>query len=62
MGEVYRLKSNHTELLMHERTLQRQLDIKKDQLRELQRAIAACNVVLDNDTKQTIGTKDAPHT
>ncbi|EQC31680.1 hypothetical protein SDRG_10843 [Saprolegnia diclina VS20] len=47
-SEVYRLKSNHSELQMHKRTLERQLEIKKDQLKELQRAIAACEAATDD--------------
>ncbi|RLO05536.1 hypothetical protein DYB28_006064 [Aphanomyces astaci] len=47
--EVYRLKSNHKELLMHKRTLERQLEVKQEQLKELKKAIEACEVQLYDD-------------
>ncbi|RHY26531.1 hypothetical protein DYB32_007526 [Aphanomyces invadans] len=47
--EVYRLKSNHKELLMHKRTLERQLEVKQEQLKELQKAIEACEAQLFDD-------------
>ncbi|KAF0684545.1 Aste57867_23463 [Aphanomyces stellatus] len=47
--EVYRLKSNHTELLMHKRTLERQLEVKQEQLKELRKALEACEAQLNDE-------------
>ncbi|CAK4069207.1 unnamed protein product [Aphanomyces euteiches] len=47
--EVYRLKSNHKELLMHKHTLEKQLEMKQTQLKELKKAIEACQAQLEDD-------------
>jgi len=48
-GEVYRLKSNHSELLMHKRTLERQLEMKQEHLMEIEKAVAECKKLYQQD-------------
>ncbi|KAG6586968.1 uncharacterized protein IUM83_03084 [Phytophthora cinnamomi] len=45
-SELQRLESNHSELLLHQETLKKQLAFKNDQLKQFQAAVEECNKLL----------------
>lgn len=44
-AELERLESNHAELLAHAQTLRRQLQLKTNQAKQLQAALAECRTL-----------------
>lgn len=45
-SELLRLQSNHSELLLHRQTLQKQLAFKSDELNKYQQALLECKAAL----------------
>ncbi|KAE9307444.1 hypothetical protein PF001_g11617 [Phytophthora fragariae] len=45
-SELQRLESNHSELLLHQETLKKQLAFKNDQLKLFQAAVEECQKLL----------------
>lgn len=45
-SELQRLKSNHSELLLHQETLKKQLAFKNDQLKQFQTAVKEAQALL----------------
>ncbi|KAG7382561.1 hypothetical protein PHYPSEUDO_004760 [Phytophthora pseudosyringae] len=45
-SELQRLEANHSELLLHQETLKKQLDFKSDQLKYFQAAVKEAQALL----------------
>ncbi|KAG1703536.1 hypothetical protein DVH05_007482 [Phytophthora capsici] len=47
-SELQRLESNHSELMLHQETLKKQLIFKNDQLKQFQAAVKEAQTLLDD--------------
>ncbi|KAG3092685.1 hypothetical protein PI124_g9192 [Phytophthora idaei] len=52
-SELQRLESNHSELLLHQGTLRKQLAFKNEQLKQFQVAVNEAQTLLDEKPSET---------